>query len=47
MARLSYNQAGRSGLRRAAQIIVLQNGPITERGTFEQLLERHGAFAAS
>jgi ATP-binding cassette subfamily B protein len=35
-----------STVRRAAQIVVLQDGSITERGTFEQLLERQGAFAA-
>jgi len=35
-----------STVRRAAQIIVLQNGSITERGTFDELLERQGAFAA-
>jgi ATP-binding cassette, subfamily B, bacterial len=35
-----------STVRRAAQIVVLQNGSITERGTFEELLERQGAFAS-
>jgi len=35
-----------STVRRAAQIIVLQDGAIVERGTFEALLERQGAFAA-
>ncbi len=35
-----------STVRRASQIIVLQNGAITECGTFEELLERQGAFAA-
>ena len=35
-----------STVRRAAQIIVLQDGSIVERGTFEALLERQGAFAA-
>ncbi len=35
-----------STVRRADQILVLQNGAIAERGTFEQLLERQGAFAA-
>lgn len=34
-----------STVRRAAQILVLQNGAIVERGTFEELLERQGAFA--
>jgi ATP-binding cassette subfamily B protein/subfamily B ATP-binding cassette protein MsbA len=35
-----------STVRSAAQIVVLQNGSITERGTFEELLERQGAFAS-
>ncbi|MFI5395962.1 MAG: ABC transporter ATP-binding protein [Candidatus Binatia bacterium] len=35
-----------STVRRAAQIVVLQNGAITERGTFDELLERQGAFAS-
>jgi ATP-binding cassette subfamily B protein len=35
-----------STVRRAAQILVLQEGSIAERGTFEELLARQGAFAA-
>jgi ATP-binding cassette subfamily B protein len=35
-----------STVRRAAQIIVLENGAIVEHGTFDALLERQGAFAA-
>jgi ATP-binding cassette subfamily B protein len=35
-----------STVRRAAQIIVLENGSIVEHGTFDALLKRQGAFAA-
>jgi ABC-type multidrug transport system fused ATPase/permease subunit len=34
-----------STVRRATQILVLQNGTVVERGSFEELLRRQGAFA--
>jgi len=35
-----------STVRRAAQIVVIHDGAIVERGTFDELLDRRGAFAA-
>ncbi len=35
-----------STVRRATQILVLQNGTVVERGTFAELLQRQGAFAS-
>jgi ATP-binding cassette subfamily B protein/subfamily B ATP-binding cassette protein MsbA len=34
-----------STVRRASQIVVIQDGAIVERGTFDELLDRQGAFA--